>query len=115
MGVGAGHDLRDKATAGRADQHGSTNADRIHEPHDVGGGVLCAVSLPGPVGVTVTALRRRVPVQGRREMPQHHLEVPPGFDLGVHEHDRGACRVARLGVGQAEPARKTRPPPVSVA
>jgi hypothetical protein len=45
--MAAGHELRDQATAGGADQHGTPDPDRVHEADNAGSEVLGAIAPEG--------------------------------------------------------------------
>ena len=105
-GMAAGHELRDQATAGGADQHGTPDPDRVHEADNVGSEVLEAIAIRGGgrhhrARAALVHCRAATPEDARG-----HLDVPPRLDGGVYEHDWDACRVARLGVGNMKPARQ---------
>ena len=90
--MAAGHELRDQATAGGADQHGTPDPDRVHEADNVGSEVLKAIAIRGVAGITVPALRWCIAVQRRRKTREDTLDVPPRLGVGVYEHDWDACR-----------------------
>ena len=77
------------------------------KPNNVAGEILGSIAIRGPAGITAPALRGRIAVQRHRKTREDTLEIPPGLDVGVYEHHRDACRIARLCVGDREPARQS--------
>ncbi|MDP8927205.1 MAG: hypothetical protein M3O70_01135 [Actinomycetota bacterium] len=104
--MAASHELRDQTAARRPDEDRTSDANCVHEAHDVVGEVLGPVTVRRALGIAVAALTRRIAVERRREMLEDGRQVPPGLDVGVHEHDRGANGVTCLRVGDEESARQ---------